>query len=167
MACQIAKLMGYSVIGSAKGADKCAYLRELWVDEVIDYKSAGDLTAALRATAPGGIDVYFDSLGGGHLAAAPVAAGAFGRFGLCGMISQHNAAPSPEAAPNLLLAVGKRLWLQGFIVTDHINVYPGSWSGSGRGCGPAKSRGGGPSTSTSKRLRTPASNCSPAAPSVR
>ncbi len=45
--CQIAKLKGHTVIGSAGGADKVAYLKEIGVDHVIDYKAETDLTAAL------------------------------------------------------------------------------------------------------------------------
>ena len=53
VACQIAKLNGATVVGSAGGAEKCAWLREIGVDEVIDYKAEPDLTAALaRAARP-------------------------------------------------------------------------------------------------------------------
>jgi NADPH-dependent curcumin reductase CurA len=93
--CQIAKLKGCTVIGSAGGAEKVAYLKEIGVDHAIDYR-AGDLTAALAQVAPKGIDVYFDNVGGDHLEAAINAARPFARFAICGMISQYNAT---EAVP--------------------------------------------------------------------
>ncbi len=117
--CQVAKLKGAArVIGSAGGADKGDWLREIGCDAVIDYKAEPDLKAALKAAAPKGIDVYFDNVGGAHLEAAMDAARPFARFAECGMISQYNNA-EPEPGPsNMSLIVGKRLRLQGFIVSD-------------------------------------------------
>jgi NADPH-dependent curcumin reductase CurA len=117
--CQIAKLKGHTVIGSAGGADKLAYLKEIGVDHVIDYKAEADLTAALMRAAPGGIDVYFDNVGGAHLEAALMAAKPLGRFALCGMISQYNATDMGEGVRGLITAVGKQLRLEGFIVSTH------------------------------------------------
>src|SRR5260370_21400525 len=68
--CQVAKLKGHTVIGSAGGAAKCAFVRQIGVDHVIDYKVTGDLTEALLHVAPTGIDVYFENVGGEHLDAA-------------------------------------------------------------------------------------------------
>jgi hypothetical protein len=106
------------VIGSARGPEKIKYLRSIGVEHVIDYKSAGDLTEALRELAPNGIDAYFDNVGGGHLDAALACARTFARFALCGMISGYN---GEAAGPrNLLMAIEKRLLLQGFLVSDHL-----------------------------------------------
>jgi len=117
--CQIAKLKGHTVIGSAGGPEKAAYLKELGVDHVIDYKAEADLTGALLRAAPDGIDVYFDNVGGTHLEAALMAAKPFGRFALCGMISQYNATDMGEGVRGLIMAVGKQLRLEGFIVSGH------------------------------------------------
>jgi hypothetical protein len=117
--CQIAKLKGHTVIGSAGGADKVAFLKEIGVDHPIDYKAEPDLTAALMRAAPGGIDVYFENVGGAHLEAALMAAKPFGRFALCGMISQYNNTDLGEGVRGLVMAVGKSLKLQGFIVSNH------------------------------------------------
>jgi NADPH-dependent curcumin reductase CurA len=117
--CQIAKLKGHTVIGSAGGPEKVAFLKEIGVDHAIDYKAEKDLTAALLRAAPGGIDVYFENVGGAHLEAALMAAKNFGRFALCGMISQYNATDLGEGVRGLMLAVGKSLKLQGFIVSNH------------------------------------------------
>ena len=57
---QIAKAKGMTVIGSARGKDKCDFVRSLGADEAIDY-TAGPLVKSLAAAAPKGIDVYFDN----------------------------------------------------------------------------------------------------------
>ena len=119
VACQIAKLKGATVIGSAGGAEKCAWVKEIGADEVIDYKAESDLTAALTRAAPKGIDVYFENVGGAHLEAALNAARPFARFAMCGMISQYNDTEPRPGPSNLSLIVGKRLELKGFIVSDH------------------------------------------------
>jgi NADPH-dependent curcumin reductase CurA len=122
VACQIAKLKGHTVIGSAGGPEKAAFLKEIGVDQVIDYKAEPDLTAALMRAAPQGIDVYFDNVGGGHLEAALMAARPFGRFALCGMISEYNNTDLGEGVRGLILAVGKSLTLRGFIVSFHMDL---------------------------------------------
>jgi NADPH-dependent curcumin reductase CurA len=120
--CQIAKLKGHTVIGSTGGAQKVAYLKEIGVDHAIDYKAERDLSGALAAAAPQGIDVYFDNVGGEHLEAALNAARPFGRFALCGAISMYNATDLPPGPRNLVQAVGKQLRLEGFIVSSHWNM---------------------------------------------
>jgi hypothetical protein len=122
--CQIAKLKGHTVIGSAGGAEKVAYLKGLGVDHVIDYKAEKDLTAALMSAAPDGIDVYFENVGGAHLEAALMAAKPFGRFALCGMISDYNATDAGSGVHGLIQAVGKQLRLEGFIVSSYFDQMP-------------------------------------------
>lgn len=72
--------------------------------------------------APEGIDVYFDNVGGDHLDAALANAKTFGRFALCGMISDYNAAPT--GSRNIFLAVTKSLRLQGFVILNHMDLQP-------------------------------------------
>ena len=121
-ACQIAKLKGATVIGSAGGPEKCSYLRQIGVNRTIDYKAVPHLTAALAEAAPDGIDVYFDNVGGSHLEAALSVAKLHARFALCGMIAGYNdRIPGPS---NLAFAIGKRLTLQGFLVSDHFALLP-------------------------------------------
>jgi NADPH-dependent curcumin reductase CurA len=119
VACQIAKLKGHTVIGSAGGPEKVAFLKEIGVDHAIDYKAEPDLTAALLRAAPDGFDVYFENVGGAHMEAALMAAKPFGRFALCGMISQYNNTDLGEGVRGLVMAVGKSLTLRGFIVSNH------------------------------------------------
>lgn len=121
--CQIAKLKGHKVIGAAGGQRKIDYLmNELKIDAAIDYKAEPNLTKALARAAPGGIDVYFDNVGGDHLQAALAVANKFARFALCGMISTYNAT-TPSAAPrNIMQAVIKNIRMQGFIVMNYAHM---------------------------------------------
>ncbi len=119
LAGQLAKLRGSRVIGSAGSAEKVAYvLEELGFDAAFNYRD-GDVTQLLSAAAPTGIDLYFDNVGGEHLEAAIAAMRPGGRIALCGAISVYNATERPAGPWNLTLAIGKRLTLRGFIVTDH------------------------------------------------
>ena len=122
--CQIAKILGHTVIGSAGGPEKCAYLKEIGVDHAIDYKAEKDLTAALLKAAPGGIDVYFENVGGEHMEAALNAAKQGARFAICGMIAQYNDSEPPPGPRNMALIIGKSLRLEGFIVSNHFDMLP-------------------------------------------
>lgn len=119
LVCQIAKLKGCTVVGSAGSDEKCAWLKAAGVDAVVNYKKAaaeGGLLQAVRQAAPNGIDIYFDNVGGEHLEVALEVARPFARFVECGMISRYNdEAPTPGPG-NLIYIVGKSLTVQGFIV---------------------------------------------------
>jgi NADPH-dependent curcumin reductase CurA len=116
---QIAKLKGCRVIGIAGGAEKCAWLKdELGFDEALDYK-AGGLRRALRDMAPGGIDVYFDNVGGDIFEACLFNMNLFGRIVCCGAVSNYDGqapAHGPRGVPGLI--VTRRLTLRGFVVMD-------------------------------------------------
>jgi NADPH-dependent curcumin reductase CurA len=117
---QIARIVGCHVVGSAGSDEKVAWLRdEARLDAAFNYKSVDDLSAELSRHCPDGIDVYFDNVGGNHLEAALNRMNFHGRIALCGMISQYNDTEPPPGPANLMLAVGKRLTLQGFIVSDY------------------------------------------------
>ena len=115
---QIAKAKGMRVIGSAGGADKCAFVRSLGADQVIDYK-AGPVLKQLAAAAPEGIDVYFDNVGGDHLDAALALARKDARFAICGMIDAYNSA-EPTQLRYIMRVIAMRIRLQGFIYTDYL-----------------------------------------------
>ena len=114
---QIAKAKGMTVIGSAGGADKTAWVRELGADSVIDYKSGRPVVDALGEAAPDGIDVYFDNVGGDHLDAALAHARLHARFAICGMIDVYNDA-KPTSLKYLARLIGNRVRIQGFIMSD-------------------------------------------------
>jgi len=115
---QIARANGMTVIGSAGGADKCAFVRSLGADAVIDYR-AGPLVKALAAAAPNGIDVYFDNVGGSHLDSAFAAARQNARFAICGMIEAYNN-PKPAPFRFIMRVIAMRIRMQGFIVSDYL-----------------------------------------------
>jgi NADPH-dependent curcumin reductase CurA len=116
---QIAKVRGHTVIGSAGSAEKVAHLRDdLGFDAAFNYKD-GPVAESLAAAAPDGIDLYFDNVGGEHLEAAIGALRLRGRVAMCGAISGYNATEPLPGPRNMMQAVGKRLTLRGFIVTDH------------------------------------------------
>ncbi len=118
VACQLAKLHGCKVIASAGSAEKVAYLRdELKVDYAFDYHDGEPLTH-LEKAAPEGIQVYFDNTGGPQLEAAIASLQWHGRVVLCGAIAGYNTpVPGPR---NLHSAIGKRLRLEGFNVSDFV-----------------------------------------------
>ena len=119
---QIAKIKGCRVVGIAGGKDKCDWLTsELGFDAAVDYKD-GAVFKALKAAAPGGIDVYFDNVGGDILEACLAQMNLRGRIACCGAISQYDGAPSatgPRGVPGLIVV--KRLTMQGFIVMDFMD----------------------------------------------
>ncbi|HVI99520.1 MAG TPA: NADP-dependent oxidoreductase [Sphingomonas sp.] len=117
---QIAKAKGMTVIGSAGGAEKGAWVRSLGADVVIDYKAGGNLVKALSEAAPQGIDVYFDNVGGDHLDAALAVANDRARFAICGMIEIYNNA-KPTELRYLARVIAARIRVQGFIVLDYFS----------------------------------------------
>ena len=123
--CQIAKIKGCRVVGSAGSDRKVDWLLEkAGVDAAFNYKQVDDLEAELRLHCPDGIDIYFENVGGEHLDAAIALMNMFGRIVLCGMISQYNDIEPRPGPKNLISAVRKRLNLQGFIVSDHVDRTP-------------------------------------------
>lgn len=137
--CQIARIKGCRVVGSAGSDAKCSWLKDkLGVDEVINYKTCGSLQDALAAACPKGIDVYFENVGGEHLQSAINLMNPFGRIVACGMIGQYNVAEPTPGPNNLIQIVGKSLLVQGFIVSNHMDLYPeflkdmGEWATAGK-----------------------------------
>jgi NADPH-dependent curcumin reductase len=115
---QIARIQGCRAVGVAGSDEKCAYVtEELGFDACINYKTQ-DLDAALRATCPDGVDVYFDNVAGPILAAVLRHINLHARIPLVGLISQYNARELPPG-PNLGVLLTKRALIQGFLVGDH------------------------------------------------
>jgi len=117
---QLARARGAGrVIGSAGGPSKVRYLRDtLRFDVALDHREP-DIAGQLAAAAPEGIDVYFDNVGGEQLEAAIGSLRTHGRVAACGSISAYNCAGDPRVPRNLYQVVGKRLRIEGFIVSDH------------------------------------------------
>jgi len=120
MVCQIAKLKGCRVVGSVGSQAKADWLRnEVGIDAAFNYKEVDSLQAELGRQCPNGIDIYFENVGGEHLEAALTHMNQHGRIPVCGMISQYNATAATPGPNNLGLIIGKRLKLQGYIVSDY------------------------------------------------
>lgn len=122
----LAKARGCRVVGIAGGPDKCKYaVEELGFDACVDYKQhkdAASLSKALKEACPKGIDGYFENVGGMVLDAVLLRMNAFGRIAVCGMIAGYDGQPMPLAYPALILT--NRLKVQGFIVSEHMEVWP-------------------------------------------
>lgn len=115
---QIAKAKGMTVIGSARGPEKCAWVKELGADATVDY-TAGPIAKLLHEVAPKGIDVYFDNVGGTHLDAAFALSRQNARFAICGMIEDYNKG-STHAFRFITNIIRQRINVKGFIYTDYM-----------------------------------------------
>ena len=80
------------------------------------------MSLALKAATPNGIDGYFENVGGAVLDAALGRMNDFGRIAVCGMISGYDGAPIPLRNPSVILT--SRLRVEGFIVSEHMDVWP-------------------------------------------
>jgi NADPH-dependent curcumin reductase CurA len=121
---QLAKMQGCRVVGSAGDDAKVAWLtEEAGYDAAFNYKTVSSLNDALAEHCPKGIDVYFENVGGAMLDAVLTRMNMRGRIVACGMISQYNL-EKPEGVRNLMMVVGNRLLIQGFIVSDHFDRLP-------------------------------------------
>ena len=122
----LSKARGCRTVGIAGGVEKCNYaVSELGFDACIDYKlhkDAASLSAALKAVCPQGIDGYFENVGGMVLDAVLPLMNDFGRIALCGMIAGYDGRPMPMSYPALILT--SRLKVEGFIVSEHMEVWP-------------------------------------------
>ena len=134
---QIAKLKGCRAVGIAGGQAKCDYVvNELGFDACVDYK-AGRLNQDLMAAVPNGIDCYFENVGGEILDAVLRRTNAFSRIAVCGLISQYNAT-EPYGVKTFQAILTNRIKVQGFIVSDRMNLWPpamgelAGWVASGK-----------------------------------
>ena len=122
----LAKARGCRAVGIAGGPDKCRYaVEELGFDACIDYKlhaDAGSLSKAIKEACPNGIDGHFENVGGMVLDAVLSRMNAFGRIAVCGMIAGYDGMPLPLTYPALILT--NRLKVQGFIVSEHMDIWP-------------------------------------------
>ncbi|KAK7327691.1 hypothetical protein VNO77_21779 [Canavalia gladiata] len=120
---QYAKLMGCYVVGCAGNQKKVELVKEkLGFDDAFDYKEETDLNSTLKRYFPGGIDIYFDNVGGEMLEAAVANMKAFGRVAICGVISEYTDS-GKRASPNMLDVVFKRITIRGFLAVDFMNVF--------------------------------------------
>ncbi len=119
---QLARLQGCRAVGIAGGPEKCAYVvDQLGFDACVDYK-AGNLAGDLANAAPDGIDALFENVGGAGFDAALPLMNPFGRIALCGLIAGYNG--DELAVRNMRFMLTSRLSMRGFIVTEHMDLWP-------------------------------------------
>lgn len=135
---QVAKLKGARVIGSAGSDEKCEFVvDQCGYDACFNYKSVDSYAKAIHQHCPDGIDIYFENVGGAMLDAVLTALNQRARIALCGLISQYNLT-KPEGIHNIASLLINKVKLQGFIISDHYDVYPefvqevGGWLKSGK-----------------------------------
>jgi hypothetical protein len=119
---QLAKLAGARTVGIAGGPEKCAYAaKELSYDAWVDHKSPG-FAEDLKAALPNGIDGLFENVGGEPFRQAMRRINDFARVAVCGLIASYEGEPTP--APDMRLFLVKRFKMEGFIVSDHMDLWP-------------------------------------------
>lgn len=137
---QLAKMRGCRAVGFAGGREKCDYVvNELGFDACIDYKAHADaksLYRALKEATPDGVDGHFENVGGTVLDVTLGRMKDFGRIAVCGMISGYDGKPIPLQNPSLILT--SRLRVQGFIVSEHMDVWPEALTELGAGVATGK-----------------------------
>ncbi|WP_420102667.1 NADP-dependent oxidoreductase [Bosea sp. (in: a-proteobacteria)] len=121
---QIARLKGARAVGIAGGPEKCAFVRETFgFDEVIDHRDP-QMADKLAAACPGGIDVYFENVGGHVWDAVFPLFNSFARIPVCGLVAQYNATgafPGPDRLPLLMRDIlSKSLTIRGFIQREFV-----------------------------------------------
>ena len=117
---QIAKIKGCRAVGIAGSPEKCRHVvDDLGFDACVSYK-AGNLFEALRAACPGGVDVYFENVGGDVQKAVLRQINKNARIPLCGLISEYNAV-EPPSGPNIRPLLFNRAMIRGFIISDHLD----------------------------------------------
>jgi len=119
---QLAKLAGTRTVGVAGGPEKCAYaVRELGYDVCVDHKSA-NFAAKLKAALPNGIDGLFENVGGEPFQQALRRLNDFSRVAICGLIASYEGPPT--ALPDMRIFLVRRFRIEGFIVSDHPDLWP-------------------------------------------
>ena len=117
---QLGKIIGCRVAGSAGSDEKVALLtEEFGYDAAFNYKTSESLLRSVKEACPNGVDVLFENVGGEQMEAVLWSMRDFGRIALCGMIADYNAEEPPPGPRGMMLMVGRRITMRGFIVTDH------------------------------------------------
>ena len=114
---QMARINGCSVVGIAGGPEKCAFVRGLGAEEVIDYKNE-NVPERIFETCPDGIDLYFDNVGGETLAACLENLAMGARIVLCGSISEYTR-DEPFGLTNYARLRNKNAMMKGFFVYNY------------------------------------------------
>ncbi len=116
---QIAKIYGCHVVGIAGSDEKIKLLKEKYdFDEAINYKTVGDLKAAIAKMCPNGVDIYYDNVGGEISDAVISNINFHARIALCGQISLYNSTEIPVGPRLQPMLLTRSVLMQGFIVSN-------------------------------------------------
>ncbi len=119
---QLARAAGARAVGIAGGAEKCAYaVQELGYTACVDHRSKS-FADDLKAAVPGGVDGLFENVGGEPFQQALRRLNDFARAAICGLIASYEGAPT--ALPDMRIFLVRRIKVEGFIVSDHMNLWP-------------------------------------------
>ena len=135
---QVAKILGLRVVGIAGGPEKCDYaIKEFGFDACVDYKNQ-DVRKGLKEACPGGIDIYFDNVGGEILDIVLTRINLKARIVICGAISQYNNTEPVKGPANYLSLLVNRARMEGIVVFDYAPRYKegamqlGKWMAEGK-----------------------------------
>ncbi len=116
---QLAKIHGCRVTGCAGSDEKIELCEsEFGYDSVFNYKTSKNIARSIKDVCPDGIDVNFENVGGEIFEAALWNMRNFGRIALCGMIANYNDSEQAPGPRGMMLLIGRRLTMKGFIVSD-------------------------------------------------
>ena len=121
---QIAKLQGCKVIGIAGSDEKLNILKALGFDETINYKTVHGLRKAIADACPGGVDIYFDNVGGAISDAVIANINFHARIALCGQISLYNSTEIPTGPRLQPMLLTRSALMQGFIISNYYSRFP-------------------------------------------
>jgi len=120
---QLGKLAGCRVVGIAGADEKVEWLTDdLGFDAAINYNDE-DVATAIAEACPGGVDVYFDNVGGPITDAVMDSLAERATISVCGQISMYNATEVPTGPRKLITLIEKRASAEGFIVSDYEDQY--------------------------------------------
>ncbi len=119
---QLARHAGARAVGVAGGPEKCAYaVKELGYAACVDHKSPR-FAEELKGALPNGVDGVFENVGGEPFQQALRRLNDFARVAICGLIASYEGAPT--ALPDMRIFLVRRIKVEGFIVSDHLNLWP-------------------------------------------
>ena len=124
---QIGRISGCRVVGIAGSEEKCrVVVEEFGFDACLNYREP-KLATRLEKACPEGCDIYFDNVGGEISRTVSTLFNDFGRFVVCGLISQYSGQQAAEPTVYdefMRLVLTRRLTVRGFIVSDIEAEYP-------------------------------------------
>jgi NADPH-dependent curcumin reductase CurA len=117
---QIARIAGGRVVGITGADEKADWLTdELGFDDAVNYRTAGDLSAAVAEACPRGVDLYFENVGGEVSDAVTDHLTDYSRIAVCGKIALYNQEDGDVPRGPRRLHQRTRTRVEGFIVSDH------------------------------------------------